>query len=1387
MPRRYFNWKLAIVLLISFVVLGVTAFGLRQWRNANSAEKGLFLGNKAYDEHNWEEAAKQLGRYIVVNQNDVNILMRYADAQLKKRPTIASNIQQAAQAYRNVLRIEPDNLKAAQQLIELYFLMGQYGNAELIAGRYLETNQNPEISRLHAIALVNQRKFHEAAEELTKLCAENPGQVLTYETTGQLAEQHPEEFSEPAAYWYDEAVKNNPSSALAYAVRAGFYRRNNDITSALADLEKAQNQELSEPAVCLRLAGEYINLNLLDKAEKILAKVREMSPADQGLWQLSGQVALMTQSKEKMKDTAQTGLRELSAQPWDFIPLAAELFIRSGSLDKAADYISQLSQKNFEPARVSYLQGLMAAEKGDFLNAVKHWEYSIESGNNSPRVRLELASAYFNSGNTQSALNQLRTLVSEKPDSFEGHFALAKILLQTANLAEAREHALKALQLAPDSSEAILLQIQTQLKMAESGSENVQSLQNVEAILSGLDSANAGSAEIELLRFQLEMQKGNYTRAQELINRLEQEYPSDVRALLAEAELLTVRDKINEAVAVLREAVGKFPDAAEPVKYLSTLLDRQGDKDGCAAVIKDALQRINEPVIQRDLTLLLAAFYTRWNQKDKACEQLEMTAEKLPDDIPVKQRLLQCEQVMNKPDKAQELVNEIKTLEGEDGWQWRYEQARIWYLSDSFKERYPQIISLMQKNMLNNPNDQASRLLLAKAYEKAGELQLAITTYREALNRSPDNIQILTTLVSALYKIREYDQANELLAHLPKQSLQDPQLQKLQLQNYLRQGQFESASDILQGLIGGDPNNLEAGLALALVDMQQGKFTESEQLLTKLKAKNRDSLAIAAAQIQLNLKLDKPQEALKICDEFVNNMKNIPAYILRAKTYATLNQPEKALNDLDSAIAIEPGNVQVWMARSDFYQSTGQKDKAIEDIRKAMSLDSDNDQVQKKAIMLLLSSSRPDMVREGKNVLEQALKTKPDDIELQLYKANTLLVEGTSPSIENARQILQKITQDNPEFSRAWLLLGEIMIKKEQPGAAMDYASRGLAFKPNDENLLFLKARAEAVRSPVLAVPTLKVLCELNPNNIEAVTFLANIYITAGEPDKAVNVLQNELTRCNSSNVRTYNIALAGALYKAGNKIEARRKLESLIEADSTDPAPLLTQAYLLRDDKLWNELENRTLDWYQKHPDNSRVPTTIAENIMSSESEEAKKTAEDIFRAILKNDSKYTRALHSLAILLGMTGRSEEAADLYRKLLEIEPDNAVAINNLAWIMCENQGQPQQALEMAQKGLKIAPDYIDLIDTRGMIYFRLGQFQKAVQDFSKCVELYPGSSPQIAASRFHLAKAYVSLKENAKAIGYLKQVIDLKNQTGGLTAEELAEAQSLLKHLQENI
>jgi len=1084
---------------------------------------------------------------------------------------------------------------------------------------------------------------------------------------------------------------------------------------------------------------------------------------------------------------AETGLKELSSEPWDFMLIATELFIRGGELERATEYISKLQQKDIAPAVTVFLRGLVAAEEGRLFEAVEYCQQSIELGNQSPQVRLALASALTRLGDTQSALRHLRMLVSERPNFFNGRLALAKLLAQTGNWAETAEHAATAMALSPENPEPALLHLQARIQLLVTGSTpaNAQILQDIEGRLSALQNTTDAGGDVVLMQFQLALQQRNFTEAQALVRQLEKSRLSPVQITMAEAELLAAQDRIDEAILMLNETIEEFPEAVEPVRGLAILLDQQGNQEKCEAIIKDALGRIELPIVQREFGLLLAQFYTRWYQKDNTYALLSELTQKLPNDIPVKRRLLLCEQVIKDFEQGQQLVNDIKSLEGENGWQWRYEQAKVWFTADDFKDRYPQIVLLLQKNLLQNPNDQTSRMLLARSYERAGELQLAISTYREALGRSPDDLRIIVPTVAALYSAKEYDEAELILNRASEQKLYHPELQKLQFKSHLRHGQLDSASDILQELLSNDPNNQAACLSLALLKMQQDHFDEAGELLANLKTHDPNSLPLTAAQIQLSIRQDDSAEALRLCEEIVNNLNNASAYILRARTYATLGQTERATEDLERATAAEPNNVEVWVARSDFYRSIGQPDEAIANIQQALSLFPNNVQIQRRAISLMLASKEPGWVRKGRALLYQALGSNPQDIELRLFKAGSLLAEGTAPAIENATRILQKITDEQPENNRAWVMLGESLLRQGESGKAIDTALRGLAHNPSDRTLLMLKARAEAARSPILAIPTLRVMYELDPNDAGAAMLLANTYIQAGEPEKAESLLRKQLTTCDVSARRRCKIALAVAMYKNGSEAEAQKEFDSLQESEPNDPGPLLAQVGLLKDDRLWSLLNQKVIDWYQKHPEDNRTLIAVAKDLRAIEDNQAKKTAEGILRMVLENEPNSTEAMSVLAIMLEMAGRSAETVELYQQLLKLEPNNLVAINNLAWIMSEKQGKYQEALELAQRGLKVAPQYMDLIDTRGMVYYRLGEFNKAVQDFTSCIKLYPSSAPAGVASRFHLARAYTKLGQKNKAIEYLKQALDLESRIGGLSTTELAEAQHLLGQLQE--
>ena len=849
MAKRYFNWKLAIVLVMGLIVLGATAFGLRRWQRSHRAERGLILGNKAYDEYRWEDAAQNLGRYLAVEEDDVSVLLKYADAQLNIRPLKRNNVQQAIAAYRSALRADKSNSEAATQLTEVYLVMGMPGEAELIAKRHLETNQDPELRRMLAMALARQRKFDEAAAELKSVITEYPEQILAYETLGQLAEQRPEDFLVSPIHWFNEAVKNNPSSALAYIIRAGFHLRSNDKLRALTDLEQAEKQDLSDSVVRLRLAIEFISANALDEAQEHLKIVQASDPASQLLWQTWVQLALKSNSKAIMLKVAETGLKELSSQPWDFMPTAAELYIRCDELDSATDCISRLRQKDIAPPTTAFLEGLLADKKDHGYEAVKCWHRAMELGEKSARIRLALASALSRLGDIQSALRQLRTLVSERPNLLDGRLALARLLAQNGNWAEAVEQARIGRQISPSSLDAALLHTQARIPLLVESKTDEDSpiYKDIEDHLIRLENATDGTLQVKLLQFQLAMQQGDFGGAEALVAELKKAHPSQIKAALAEVELSVAQKKEEEAILILKNTMEEFREAVVPVEYLAILLARQDEREKCEGIIKDALARIEEPIAQRQLCFLLADLYGRWGQEGKTYKLLTSLAGKLPNDVPIKRRLLRCEQVIKNPEKAQQLINDIKSLEGDDGWQWRYEQAKIWFAQDNFKNWYPQIISLLKENLLDNPDNQASRRLLAAAYRRAGELQLAISTYREALNRSPRDLRIIVPIVAALYEANEYDRAEEILSRAASEKLFHPELRKLELQSHLRRGELSSACDILENLLTDDPNNRSICLSLALLKMQQNEFDQAGELLARLQTLDPNSLPVTAA------------------------------------------------------------------------------------------------------------------------------------------------------------------------------------------------------------------------------------------------------------------------------------------------------------------------------------------------------------------------------------------------------------------------------------------------------------------------------------------------------------------------------------------------------------
>jgi len=687
---------------------------------------------------------------------------------------------------------------------------------------------------------------------------------------------------------------------------------------------------------------------------------------------------------------------------------------------------------------------------------------------------------------------------------------------------------------------------------------------------------------------------------------------------------------------------------------------------------------------------------------------------------------------------------------------------------------------------LANQDDQASRVLLAQTYERSGRSQMALATYREALSRSPQNVEIISRTAEMLWNAREYEELRGILNRVSKEGLSNPALQRLQFQSLIRRNELANATGVLQDYLSTDPNNVSLSLTLALLKIAQDELEGAREILGELRAKEPNSVPTMIAQIQLHIRENSPEDVLKLCNEIITGNSGAAwTYVIRAKACAALGRLEEATEDYATAVSVDPNAVSTWIARSDFYRATGRSNEAIADIEQALALDPENVDIQRLAVRLFLASGKRDKAVQARVVIDRALKNDPDNGTLKLLRAETLLAEKTAPAIESATRILKKLTEEQPELVGAWSLLGRALLNQKLYEDAIALATQGLVHNEKNRSLLMLKAEAEAGKSPFLAIATLNELREPDPNDVTVAMRLADAYLASGQGGKAVSLLTEVLAGCDESSRRLCSTGLAVALYKSDNKAEARSRFDSLLEADPNDSDVILALAQLLSDDKLWDQVENIGTDWYLKHPRDIGTTLAIARLLASNDDDVARKASEKMLKMVLKEHPEDPDIVANLALLMQVRDRNDEAAQFYRRWLEIQPENVDAMNNLAWIICEHQGKHAEALALAEKGLELAPNHIDLIDTRGVAYYRMGKFDKAIQDLSKCVEFYPGQSPAKAVSHFHLGRACAKNKETEKAIDNLKKARRMNDSVGGgLSPDNLAEIDNLLQELQ---
>ena len=133
--------------------------------------------------------------------------------------------------------------------------------------------------------------------------------------------------------------------------------------------------------------------------------------------------------------------------------------------------------------------------------------------------------------------------------------------------------------------------------------------------------------------------------------------------------------------------------------------------------------------------------------------------------------------------------------------------------------------------------------------------------------------------------------------------------------------------------------------------------------------------------------------------------------------------------------------------------------------------------------------------------------------------------------------------------------------------------------------------------------------------------------------------------------------------------------------------------------------------------------------------------------------------------------GQFEKAADLFRKCLKMEDRPEViaqASNYLGYMWVDRNENLEEAGQLIQRALSLAPNNGAYLDSLGWYYYRTGKFDKALIELLRAVE---NTEPPDATVFDHLADAYFKLKNEQQAGLFWQKALQLDPGNEKITAK----------------
>ncbi|MBA3974154.1 MAG: hypothetical protein C0504_08065 [Candidatus Solibacter sp.] len=551
------------------------------------------------------------------------------------------------------------------------------------------------------------------------------------------------------------------------------------------------------------------------------------------------------------------------------------------------------------------------------------------------------------------------------------------------------------------------------------------------------------------------------------------------------------------------------------------------------------------------------------------------------------------------------------------------------------------------------------------------DLVEAISQFRKADAVKPNQPELRYALAQILFRNNQSAEAETIALQLLQDAPRYPSSYDFLAAYYRSRQQPAKAEEILKKRVAAFPEQWSSHLGLAVFYITSNRRAESDQVINAMLAKAASIPDARSKTADLYFRLrdyDKARKVLEDAAQAEPERRNEHRRRLAVMTFMQ-GQPKQALDAMETIVADDPKDNQSIALRAAMQLQSGDADKsnaAINDLQSLLGKVPNSTSVRYNLARAYQARGDLDAARvQYMEAIKDASKINRNFVAARIGLGQVaLLKQDFGRAIESADNVLQA----EPRNVAAQVIKVNGLLNSGSTGLARQELQKFLALSPDQPDLQFQQALVLFTEKKYPdAERIFLALRQRYPGDLRLLFGLAETMVVTNRGQQALDMLKSESKarpQINALRMATGNVAL-----RIGDLPTADQQYSFLLGADP------------------------KNLELYLRLGETQRLMKRTQEALQTLRKGQA----------LQPNNPQVNL---QLALTLDAAGLQRESLPIYENVVRNQPDNPVALNNLAYMMAEEGRDLDLALTYAQRARQRAPNSLDIADTLGWVYLK---------------------------------------------------------------------------------